>query len=459
MNFGSKSLHLRGKQIVSRAVAGICGAGVVAVLSGCMAAVPASFPTISLPSPQQQPQQQQSGQPSSAPQSGKPGGKPGSTGTSPAPPRALPSPPGSGTPQLPSSGPPGPPGGPSSQSGSSNTPGLPGMPQPQDNPSQRDSGQADESDGDSDSENSSEGTAADGGESSQQQSGIELPTLPGLPPQSGDQAPGDVGGDGGSAGQNSSVSTGSARQQGGNAEVPDPSGMPSGPPKFPDLPDGESETDISPGSENTRQAESGDDGESMNTPSGDPQATPEDEDDPGWVVSNTLPEAEKIRSSPEEADEEEELGAKSAGDEELEQKLAGIDGSILSDREEQTEKVNEQAGGPTLPGTLEGDDFNEGLQDEDGDGNQPTAVGGTSPEAMPNSTAVCDAASTDADLSCETKPLPPEGLRPQIARDIPDARDDDVIARQLREAALAEKDPKVREGLWEELRRYVEKRK
>ncbi len=42
-------------------------------------------------------------------------------------------------------------------------------------------------------------------------------------------------------------------------------------------------------------------------------------------------------------------------------------------------------------------------------------------------------------------PLPP---------DRPDARDDDVVARQLREAAMAETDPELREQLWEEYRRY-----
>jgi hypothetical protein len=35
-----------------------------------------------------------------------------------------------------------------------------------------------------------------------------------------------------------------------------------------------------------------------------------------------------------------------------------------------------------------------------------------------------------------------------------DGRDDDVVARQLREAALSEKDPAIREKLWDEYRRY-----
>jgi hypothetical protein len=39
-------------------------------------------------------------------------------------------------------------------------------------------------------------------------------------------------------------------------------------------------------------------------------------------------------------------------------------------------------------------------------------------------------------------------------RDIPDGSDDDVVARQLREAAEAERDPELRARLWDEYRRY-----
>ncbi|KGE03054.1 hypothetical protein HRUBRA_02363 [Pseudohaliea rubra DSM 19751] len=38
--------------------------------------------------------------------------------------------------------------------------------------------------------------------------------------------------------------------------------------------------------------------------------------------------------------------------------------------------------------------------------------------------------------------------------DIPDGNDDDVVARQLREAAMREPDPAVREKLWAEYRKY-----
>ena len=38
--------------------------------------------------------------------------------------------------------------------------------------------------------------------------------------------------------------------------------------------------------------------------------------------------------------------------------------------------------------------------------------------------------------------------------DIPEGNDDDVVARQLREAAMREPDPELREKLWDEYRKY-----
>ena len=39
--------------------------------------------------------------------------------------------------------------------------------------------------------------------------------------------------------------------------------------------------------------------------------------------------------------------------------------------------------------------------------------------------------------------------------DIPSGRDDDVVARQIREAAMSEPDPELREALWDEYRNYT----
>ncbi len=46
------------------------------------------------------------------------------------------------------------------------------------------------------------------------------------------------------------------------------------------------------------------------------------------------------------------------------------------------------------------------------------------------------------------------GAATRIPEDIPDGQDDDIVAQQLREAAMAEADPELREKLWDEYRRY-----
>jgi hypothetical protein len=42
-----------------------------------------------------------------------------------------------------------------------------------------------------------------------------------------------------------------------------------------------------------------------------------------------------------------------------------------------------------------------------------------------------------------------------VPDDIPEGRGDDVVARQIREAAMNEPDPELREALWDEYRRYT----
>lgn len=45
-----------------------------------------------------------------------------------------------------------------------------------------------------------------------------------------------------------------------------------------------------------------------------------------------------------------------------------------------------------------------------------------------------------------------------VPADVPDAHDDDIVARQLREAATKESDPELRAKLWDEYRRYKNSR-
>ncbi len=47
-----------------------------------------------------------------------------------------------------------------------------------------------------------------------------------------------------------------------------------------------------------------------------------------------------------------------------------------------------------------------------------------------------------------------EDIRERTPDDIPDLVSEDIVAKQLREAALSEEDPALRERLWEEYRNY-----
>jgi hypothetical protein len=49
---------------------------------------------------------------------------------------------------------------------------------------------------------------------------------------------------------------------------------------------------------------------------------------------------------------------------------------------------------------------------------------------------------------------PPDSAKFPAPADIPSGSDDDVVARQLREAASRESDPAVRAKLWDEYRKY-----
>ena len=53
-----------------------------------------------------------------------------------------------------------------------------------------------------------------------------------------------------------------------------------------------------------------------------------------------------------------------------------------------------------------------------------------------------------------TASMSEDEIRERTPEDVPMAADDDIIARQLREAALAEEDAELRERLWEEYRKY-----
>ena len=114
----------------------------------------------------------------------------------------------------------------------------------------------------------------------------------------------------------------------------------------------------------------------------------------------------------------------SAGDA-LAQALGDFDGEILRERLAAERRAAAAATGDRLGGgTGEGQSTGE------------SAAGPGQRSAVPK-----------APVGAPKPPTPP-------VPDTPDARDDDVVARQIREAAEKETDPELKEELWKEYERY-----
>jgi hypothetical protein len=80
------------------------------------------------------------------------------------------------------------------------------------------------------------------------------------------------------------------------------------------------------------------------------------------------------------------------------------------------------------------------------------ATGGTGQQATDNADGSADGSSGQQQGAGPGKPQ--HTARAGTPADIPDGSDDDVVARQLREAAEKEADPELKKKLWEEYRKY-----
>lgn len=90
----------------------------------------------------------------------------------------------------------------------------------------------------------------------------------------------------------------------------------------------------------------------------------------------------------------------------------------------------------TEPGSAGGSQGGEGAdQEPSAQGDQAPAAAGGSPGNTPTGTGAMVA-------------------NAEVPADIPDGQDDDIVARQLRELAMQETDPELREKYWDEYRRY-----
>ena len=266
--------------------------------------------------------------------------------------------------------------------------------------------------------------------------------MPGEPGSTGDPGNQSDSGSSGEAGPSGASGTPSSSQ------LPDIGG--GGPPGSPGSSGGK------PGGEDGADGESGEKGQAGN--GGDQLPTWDNKQGQGkgsgqgekgdWETSNQIPEVPVDITKgdgkpgdgvPGKGDEPGKPGA--AG--ELDAVLKDIDGGIMAERSEIKTRAgavpgdgSEQRAGGAMQGS-NGSARVEGGPTGASSGN-PSDMPGGMPDGIPN--------------VAKAPRAPHRGAG--IPNDVADARDDDIISRQLREAAMQEEDPGIREKLWADYRRY-----
>jgi hypothetical protein len=131
-------------------------------------------------------------------------------------------------------------------------------------------------------------------------------------------------------------------------------------------------------------------------------------------------------------------------DAQLEQGTGEFDSMILEEQANQRQTARER--GPTSAPETEQASGSAGGGTGYG-GSQPYGEGTADAGGYSTGGGMGGASGGGGSMPKNTAKYPPPA-------DIPDGDDDDVVARQLREAAMREPDPAVREKLWDEYRKY-----
>jgi hypothetical protein len=140
-------------------------------------------------------------------------------------------------------------------------------------------------------------------------------------------------------------------------------------------------------------------------------------------------------------------------DRELDSSLTEFDGLLLKEQE-LLEARRESAAGEELMGSGDGATGEEESGSEVSGGQQTgeddrayaqSGASGGSPDAPPGEPSEPGASMGGEQTETDNGRIPP---------DVGDGSDDDIVARQLREAAEKEEDPELREKLWDEYRAY-----
>jgi len=145
-------------------------------------------------------------------------------------------------------------------------------------------------------------------------------------------------------------------------------------------------------------------------------------------------------------------------DEDLQESLSEFDRKML---EEQETLARRRTSASAIGGGAGGGSGEGGTDGGEGAGTGSGSAAGGSAGGTESETSQPDRGRTDGGGAGAREPGEPvadesndAAVRNRIPPDIPDGEDDDIVARQLREAAVEEDDPRLRERLWDEYRRY-----
>ncbi len=144
----------------------------------------------------------------------------------------------------------------------------------------------------------------------------------------------------------------------------------------------------------------------------------------------------------------------------LDSSLSEFDALILKEQEilEKRREAEAAAGGGGGAGTPQA-----GGSEAEASGDEADEEGGEDDEARATAKGTGNSPDEPSGEPIATEPNAPEGApEPENAEvsngrvppDVGNGEDDDIVARQLREAAMEEEDPELREKLWDEYRAY-----
>ena len=134
---------------------------------------------------------------------------------------------------------------------------------------------------------------------------------------------------------------------------------------------------------------------------------------------------------------------RAALDARLNEGFAEFDGMILGERERVQAEADEAGSDVMSNGGA-------GAGSGDGEAGGPLIFASAPPGSTGGGVMPAGNANREGDFSNTS---PQETF--ETPDDIPSGNDDDVVARQLREAAMREPDPELRERLWDEYRAYT----